>query len=160
MVTQRATRCAVRLLLAALLPALAACGTGKPMPAPATAVSAAEAPAAAAIEAAAQAFAQENLQPLQAMLPARFIGRASVLDAAARTLAVQKKIELRLSDFSVQPSPPPGGPVAVTARWEKRFLKLPGLTPTVESGMLAAVLVRSEGRWVFDSLNADNPFMR
>ncbi len=88
MVTQRATRCAVRLLLAALLPALAACGTGKPMPAPATAVSAAEAPAAAAIEAAAQAFAQENLQPLQAMLPARFIGRASVLDAAARTVGV------------------------------------------------------------------------
>ncbi|RYX94482.1 MAG: hypothetical protein EOO28_13990 [Comamonadaceae bacterium] len=120
----------------------------------------ASAQAVAAIDAAAQAYAQENLQPLQAMLPARFIGRAVLLDAAARAVGEQKKIELRLSDVRVQPSAAPDGPVAVTARWEKRFLKLPALTPATETGMLAAVLVRADGRWVFDSLNSDNPFAR
>lgn len=120
----------------------------------------ASAQAVAAIDAAAQAYAHENLQPLQAMLPARFIGRAVLLDAAARAVGEQKKIELRLSDVRVQPSAAPEGPVAITARWEKRFLKLPALTPSMETGMLAAVLVRADGRWVFDSLNSDNPFAR
>ncbi len=143
--------------------ALAACGNGAQVPAPLSpglTGSAAASPAVAALEAAAQAYAQENLKPLSDMLPARFIGRSALLDGAARAIAEDKKIELRLLDVRVQPSASPDGPVAVTARWEKRFLKLPGLTPVAESGMLAAVLVRSGGRWFIESLNADNPFSR
>jgi hypothetical protein len=117
-------------------------------------------PAVAAIETALRALGQENLQPLQAMLPQHFIGRANVLDSAARIIAEQKKIEVTLSDVRVQPSVSATGPVAVAARWEKRFLKAPGLTPTVEGGVLAAVLVPAGNGWAFESLNADNPFTR
>lgn len=112
----------------------------------------------AAFEAALRAYEQENLKPLEALLPARFIGRSVLLEAAQGTFNEQKQIRVTLSEVRLQPGA--AGVAALSARWDKRYLKLPGLTASAETGSLQAVMRLDAGQWVMDSLSPDNPFSR
>lgn len=114
----------------------------------------------AAFETALRAFENENLKPLEDLLPARFIGRSLLLDAARTARNEQKQIRITLTEIRIAPGLPGSNIQALSARWEKRFLKLPSLVPTVESGSLQAVMHKEAGQWLFDSLSADNPYTK
>ena len=117
----------------------------------------------AALQAALMAYTQEKLSVLADMLPAKYVGRNILLDTAQTTINEQKQLRITLSDVRVQPgtSLGSGAPVvALTARWDKRYLKLPTLAPAVEAGTLQAVMHLDSGQWVLDSLSPDNPFVR
>lgn len=113
-----------------------------------------------AFQATLSAYENENLKPLDDMLPARFVGRSVLLDAAQTTRNEQKQIRIMLTEIRIAPGLPGTSTQALSAKWDKRFLKLPGLVPTVESGSLQAVMHQEAGRWLLDSLSADNPFTK
>ena len=137
---------------------LAGCAaTGMPTKAP---PGNAAAGAQAAFEAALRGYEQENLKPLEALLPARFTGRSLLLESAQAALNEQKQIRIRLSEFQLQGGTADAGNAQFTARWDKRFLRLPGLVPGVETGSLQAQMRLEAGRWVLESLSSDNPFSR
>lgn len=140
---------------------LSACGTS-PAVKPTGDVNAAPTPtsAQAAFQAALRGYENENLKPLEDLLPARFVGRSLLLDAAQTTRNEQKQIRITLTDIRISPGAPGSSTQALSAKWDKRFLKLPGLVPTVESGNLQAVMHQEAGRWLLDSLSADNPFTK
>lgn len=141
---------------------LVACGTQTTAGKPAVDTSAAtnSASAQAALQAALRAYENENLKPFEALLPDRFIGRSLVMDAAQSTLNSQKQIRITLTEIRFSPSLPGTGTQALSAKWDKRFLKLPGLAPTAESGNLQVVMRQKAGQWQLDSLSADNPFVK
>ena len=114
----------------------------------------------AAFETALRAYENENFKPLEDLLPARFIGRSLLLDAARTARNEQKQIRTTLTEIRIASGPPGSNIQALSARWEKRFLKLPGLAPTVESGSLQAVMHQEAGQWLLDSLSADNPYTK
>jgi hypothetical protein len=113
-----------------------------------------------ALERALQGYGQENLKPLETMLPPRFVGRSLLLDSARSTFNEQKQIRITLSDVRYSAGDMPPGSVLVSARWEKRFVKLPGLVPVLESGTLQASLHLEAGEWLIDALSPDNPLTR
>lgn len=147
-----------RALLLSFAGLLAACAQPKG-PRTAVAVPASGGGAQAAFEAALRGYEQENLKPLEALLPPRFIGRGLLLDAARNTLNEQKQIRITLAEARVAGSAD-GAQVTLLASWDKRFLKWPGLTPAAESGALQALLRLEAGQWQLESLSADNPFTR
>lgn len=148
-------RSALMLIVAVVLSGCAATGTTVTATAPDAAGSAG---AQQALEAALRGYEQENLKPLEALLPARFIGRSVLLEAAQGTINEQKQIRVTLSEVRLQPGT--AGAAAFSARWDKRYLKLPGLTASAETGSLQAVMRLDAGQWVMDSLSPDNPFSR
>jgi hypothetical protein len=114
----------------------------------------------AAFEAALRGYEQDNLKPLEALLLPRFIGRSVLLEGAQASLNEQKQIRITLAEWRVQGDGPEPVSVALTARWDKRFLKLPALTPSAETGTLQAMMRLVAGQWVLESLSPDNPFTR
>ena len=141
---------------------LTACGAQTSAVKPTTDASPATstASAQAALQTALRAYENENLQPLQALLLDRFVGRSALLDAAQSTLNSQKQIRITLTEIRIAPGLPGTSTQALSAKWDKRFLKLPGLVPTVESGNLQVVMHQEAGQWQLDSLSADNPFTK
>lgn len=140
---------------------LSACGV-PPAARPVVDASTVAAPASAqaALQAALRAYENENLKPLEALLPDRFIGRSLVIDAAQSTLNSQKQIRITLTETRVAPGAPGAGTQALSAKWDKRFLKLPGLVPTAETGYLQVVMRQEARQWLLESLSADNPFTK
>jgi hypothetical protein len=105
-----------------------------------------------------------SLASLQSLLPASFIGRASLLDAAQRSLGDQKNIRVTLSDIKQTDmkaaSATKSTPASLSARWEKRFVRIASQTPALETGTLQIIMRRSSEGWRIESLPADNPFTR
>ena len=64
------------------------------------------------------------------------------------------------SEFQLQGGTVDANAAQFTARWDKRFLRLPGLVPGVETGSLQAQMRLEAGQWVLESLSSDNPFSR
>jgi hypothetical protein len=115
-----------------------------------------------ALESALADYENGSLASLQSLLPASFIGRASLLDAAQRSLSDQQSIRVTLSDVKQTgvTKSAPGASSVVSARWEKRFVRIASQTPALETGTLQAVMRRSPEGWRIESLPADNPFTR
>jgi hypothetical protein len=114
----------------------------------------------AELEQALRAYERESLAPLQALLEPSFAGRANLLEAARKTLNEQKQIRVQLSEVKVAPASDARSPTAISARWEKRFLRAPAQTPSLESGTLSVVMRPSGKLWVIDAMGSDNPFVR
>lgn len=93
------------------------------------------------------------------MLPARFIGRDSLLDAARRAANDQRQPRVTLSDVQVQGAAG-GSPQALSFKWEKRFLRASTGAAVVERGSMQVVLSQSGAAWQFDNLPTDNLFTR
>ena len=109
-------------------------------------------------------YEKGSLASLQSLLPASFIGRASLFDAAQRSLGDQKNIRVTLSDIKQTDvkatSTAKSAPASLSARWEKRFVRIASQTPALETGTLQIVMRRSAEGWRIESLPADNPFTR
>jgi hypothetical protein len=118
----------------------------------------------AVLESALADYEKGSLASLQSLLPASFIGRASLLDAAQRSLGDQKNIRVTLSDIKQTDmktaSATKPAPASLSARWEKRFVRIASQTPALETGTLQIILRRSPEGWRIESLPADNPFTR
>jgi hypothetical protein len=112
------------------------------------------------LELALRAYEHDSLVPLQFLLEPSFVGRANLLEAARKTLNEQKQIRVSLSEVKVAPGIGARSPTAISARWEKRFLRTPSQTPGVESGALSVVMRPSGKLWVIDAMGPDNPFVR
>ena len=82
-------------------------------------------------------------------------GRGAFVQKARDSINAQKQIRIALADTE---SIVEGDAVFMNARWEKRFLALPGMKPGLASGRLSAVMKRSGGRWKLTGLMGDNPF--
>lgn len=158
MVTKKSFSCLAVLLGIAVL---SACGTSPAVKPTGIANAAPSSTSAqAAFQSALRGYENENLKPLENLLPARFVGRSLLLDAAHTTRNEQKQIRITLTEIRVAPSVPGSSTQVLSARWDKRFLRLPGLVPTVESGNLQAVMHQEAGQWLLDLLSADNPFTK
>lgn len=159
MVTKKSFSCFAAALLG--MAVLSACSTSSAVKPTGDANAAQSSTSAqAAFEAALRGYENENLKPLEDLLPARFVSRSVLLDAAQTTRNEQKQIRITLTDIRIAPGLPGTSTQALSAKWDKRFLKLPGLVPTVESGNLQVVMHQEVGRWLLDSLLADNPFTK
>jgi hypothetical protein len=110
-----------------------------------------------ALELAVRAYEKADIKPLEAMLPASFIGRDSLLDAVRRTLSEQRNIRIEWSDLQWQST---GASQAISVRWEKRFIRASNGASVVERDTLRTVLRRVGDTWQFENLPADNLFTR
>jgi hypothetical protein len=140
---------AMKVIVMMICTALAACA---PLPA-------ANPPANAqqALEQAVRDYEKSNLKTLEAMLPASFIGRDSLLDAARRAMNDQRNTRVEVTEVQTQTT---GAAQALTLRWEKRFIRASSGASVTERGSMQAVLSKSSGAWLIQSLAADNLFTR
>ena len=113
--------------------------------------------AAQALEMAVRDFEKSNLKTLEAMLPASFIGRESLLDAARRAINDQRNVRVEITEVQTQTT---GAAQALSFKWEKRFIRASSGASATERGAMQAVLRKSSEAWVFESLPADNLFTR
>ena len=114
-----------------------------------------------ALEQALRGLERESLEPLAALLPTEFNGRAALLDAARKNMAEQKQLNVRLSEVKAAPGAGALAPTAISARWEKRYLRAPTQTPALQTGALNVVMRQtSSGVWMIESLGPDNPFVK
>jgi hypothetical protein len=110
-----------------------------------------------ALEQAIRAYEKGDMKMLEIMLPASFVGRDSLLDAARRAAIDQRSTRLELSDLQVQTI---GASQALSMRWEKRFVRVSSGAAITERGTLRTVLRRNGDTWQFENLPADNLFTR
>lgn len=104
-----------------------------------------------------RAYETGDIKALEAMLPASFVGRDSLLDAVRRAVNEQRNTRIELSDLQVQTT---GASQALSMRWEKRFTRASNGTNVIERGSLRTVLRRVGDTWQFENLPADNLFTR
>jgi hypothetical protein len=110
-----------------------------------------------ALEMAVRDYEKANLKTLEAMLPASFIGRDSLLDAARRTVNDQRNIRVELTEIQTQTT---GAAQGLTFKWEKRFIRASSGASVTERGSTQTVLSKATGAWMIQSLAADNLFTR
>lgn len=110
-----------------------------------------------ALEMAVRDYEKSNLKTLEAMLPASFIGRDSLLDAARRAINDQRNTRVEITEMQTQTT---GAAQALSFKWEKRFIRASSGAGGVERGAMQAVLRKSGQAWLFESLPADNLFTR
>ena len=130
---------------------LSACAALAPASAPQTAQQ--------ALQAAITDYEGGSLKTLEAMLPARFVGSDSLLDAARRAATEQRQIRITLSEVQTQGTVG-SSPQALSFKWEKRFLRASTGAAFIERGSLQTVLSKSGDAWQFENLPADNLFTR
>jgi starvation-inducible outer membrane lipoprotein len=110
-----------------------------------------------ALEQAVRAYEIGDIKALEAMLPASFVGRDSLLDAVRRAVNEQRSTRIELSDLQMQTT---GASQALSMRWEKRFTRASNGANVIERGSLRTVLRRVGDAWQFENLPADNLFTR
>jgi hypothetical protein len=110
-----------------------------------------------ALEMAVRDYEKGDLKTLEAMLPASFVGRDSLLDAARRAVNDQRNTRVELSDLQSQTT---GASQALSMRWEKRFTRASSGAAVIERGTMRTVLRRTGEAWQFENLPADNLFTR
>jgi hypothetical protein len=110
-----------------------------------------------ALEMAVRDYEKANLKTLEAMLPASFIGRDSLLDAARRAMNDQRNIRVEITEVQTQTT---GASQALTFKWEKRFIRASSGASVTERGSTQTVLSKATGAWTIQSLPADNLFTR
>ena len=109
----------------------------------------------AAFAALVAAYEAGDLGRVDEHLDASMNGRGAFVQKARDSINTQKQIRIALADTEAIVE---GEAVFMNARWEKRFLALPGMKPGLASGRLSAVMKRSGGRWKVTGLMGDNPF--
>ncbi len=110
-----------------------------------------------ALEAIVRDYEQGSLKALEASLPASFIGRDTLLDAARRTSVDQRNSRIEITEIQTQTT---GAAQALTFRWEKRFIRASSGASITERGTMQTVMRKSGEVWVIESLPADNLFTR
>jgi hypothetical protein len=110
-----------------------------------------------ALEMAVRDYEKASLKTLEAMLPASFIGRDSLLDAARRAMNDQRNIRVELTEVQTQTT---GAAQALSFKWEKRFIRASSGASVTERGSTQTVLSKATGAWMIQSLPADNLFTR
>ncbi len=142
-------RSAIKLIVLAGCALLVACVQAPPASSPANAQQ--------ALEQAVREYEKGNLKTLEAMLPASFVGRDSLLDAVRRAAGDQRNTRVELSDLQSQST---GTSQALSMRWEKRFTRTSSGAAVVERGTMSTVLRRTGDAWLIENLPADNLFTR
>lgn len=102
-------------------------------------------------------YEQGSLKALEASLPASFMGRDSLLDAARRASVDQRNSRIEITEMQTQTT---GAAQALTFRWEKRFIRASSGASITERGAMQTVMRKSGDAWVIESLPADNIFTR
>ncbi len=102
-------------------------------------------------------YEKGNLKTLETSLPASFVGRDSLLDAARRAANDQRNARIEITEVKTQTT---GAAQALTFRWEKRFTRASSGAIVTERGTMQAVMRKSGDVWVIDNLPADNLFTR
>jgi hypothetical protein len=98
-----------------------------------------------------------NLKTLEASLPASFVGRDSLLDAARRAANDQRNVRVEIAELRTQTT---GAAQALTFRWEKRFIRASSGAQVTERGSMQTVMRKSGEAWLIENLPADNLFTR
>jgi len=96
-------------------------------------------------------------QPLQAQnaLDAAMIGRQGLADQMRVSLSQEVQVRVNLRDIEASVN---AGTVVISANWERRFLRLPGMAPALRSGRAVFMWqLRREG-WRLTGLSGDSPF--
>jgi hypothetical protein len=102
-------------------------------------------------------YEKGSLKALEASLPASFIGRDSLLDAARRASNDQRNSRIEITEVQTQTT---GAAQALTFKWEKRFIRASSGASITERGTTQTVMRKSGEAWVIESLAADNVFTR
>ncbi len=102
-------------------------------------------------------YEKGSLKALESSLPASFIGRDSLLDAARRAANDQRNSRIEITEVQTQTT---GAAQALTFRWEKRFIRASSGASITERGTTQTVMRKSGEAWVIESLAADNVFTR
>ncbi len=110
-----------------------------------------------ALEAIVRDYEQGSLKSLEAALPASFIGRDSLLDAARRASVDQRNSRIEITEVQTQRT---AAAQALTFRWEKRFIRASSGASITERGTMQTMMRKSGEVWVIESLPADNVFTR
>ena len=153
MAGEKCAQCAMKFIVILGIAALAACVQPPAAQAPANAQQ--------ALELAVRDYEKANLKTFEAMLPASFIGRDSLLDAARRALGDQRNIRVELTEIQTQTTGQTSGAgQALSFKWEKRFIRASSGASATERGVMQTVLRRSGPTWTFENLPADNLFTR
>jgi hypothetical protein len=142
-------RSAMKFIVIAMTAFVAACVQPPMQSAPAN--------ASQALELAVRDYEKGDLKTFETMLPASFVGRDSLLDAARRAANDQRNTRVELSDLQTQTT---GASQALSMRWEKRFTRASTGAAVIERGTMRTVLRRAGDAWAFENLPADNLFTR
>jgi hypothetical protein len=102
-------------------------------------------------------YEKGSLKALETSLPASFIGRDSLLDAARRASNDQRNSRIEITEVQTQTT---GAAQALTFKWEKRFIRASSGASITERGTTQTVMRKSGEAWVIESLAADNVFTR
>lgn len=83
------------------------------------------------------------------------VGAQVLLDSIRDTQAQQKKIRIVLKD--VQPAVGTDV-VIISAKWEKRYLSVTGMTPKLATGQISFMMNHSAAGWRVNGITGDNIF--
>lgn len=112
-------------------------------------------PAIAALEDLLAAFSAGNPGDAEALIEPRMIGYSRLVDGLREAVLVQKQIRLTLSDTKTLVA---DDIALIQTRWEKLYIKYPGLQPVRRSGISTFVMHREKSVWSLSALSGDNPF--
>lgn len=83
------------------------------------------------------------------------VGAQGLLDSIRDTQAQQKQIRISLKD--VQPAVGTDV-VIISAKWEKRYLSVTGMTPKLATGQISFMVNHSAAGWRVNGITGDNIF--
>jgi len=110
----------------------------------------------AALDALLSAYAGGQLVDAEARLEPSMIGRQILIEQMRQSTVQQKQIRLLLRD--TQATLGSGDVVLIVTAWEKRFLLVPALAPTLRSGRSTFLLQRDGDGWKLVGQSGDSPF--
>jgi hypothetical protein len=103
------------------------------------------------------AYAAGNMPEAENWIEPRMIGYSRVAEGIRNIGLTHKQLRVELSDLHTQVA---DDVVIIQARWDKRYILFPALTPMLRSGVCTFVLHREATVWRLSAMSGDNPFGR